>query len=82
MQAFRDDSDQPSDVNTTHRFNNHVNKNPHKLFVTNLNSDISNESLNEALRKLFESKCKVYSVDAKKHFNTQYSFAFIEIDSS
>lgn len=53
-----------------------------KIFVTNLDGGESPSKLNQKLKELFSTECKVISVDTKCSFDQSYCFSFVEIEDS
>ena len=49
------------------------------LYVSQLNPNESIESLDKKVMALFEQRCDVVSVEVRKSFSGEYSYAFIEI---
>ena len=53
-----------------------------KIFVTNLDGAESPSKLNQKLKELFSTECKVLSVDTKCSFDHSYCFSFVEIEEA
>jgi RNA recognition motif-containing protein len=47
--------------------------------VSGLSGEEHIDSLERKIRDLFSAKCTIESIDIKRSFNQQYSFAFLEI---
>lgn len=53
-----------------------------KIFVTNLDGSEPPSKLNQKLKELFSTECKVLSVDTKCSFDQSYCFSFVEIEEA